>query len=412
MCALPLDAYAEVAGEDVLDQLRQLADRLQGLRVVHVNSSRTGGVAQIINRLVRLMNDLGIDTSWQVIQVPPDFSPVAKSFRDGIRGFPVDLSTEMLDAYKEVNRKNAERLKDELADADVVVIHDSLPAGLLMEVPKRKGKWVWRCHLDASKPHRPVWKYLREIVQNYDASIFSLASFARQLPHPQFIIPPSIDPLSDKNRALDKDQVARVCDDFNLDPSLPLLLQVSRFDRFKDPVGVIRAYRKVKAQLPVQLVLAGDKATDDPEYAQVLKEVEDATDGDPDIHVLHLPPGADQTINALQRAARIVLQKSSREGFGLSVTEAMWKSKPVIGGDAGGISLQVVNYHTGFLVHSSEGAALRIRYLLNRPDLIVQMGVKAKEFVREHFLLTRHLREYLTLMVALIHEGGERIELK
>ena len=413
MDAPTLDAYAEVAGRDVVEHLRQLADRLKGLRVVHVNSTRVGGgVSEILERLIPLMNELGIETTWEVIQGSPEFFQITKSFHNGIQGFSVNLRARLLAVYEEINRENARQLGEALADADVVIIHDPQPARMIHELPKRKGKWVWRCHVDVSKPHRPVWKYLRETVKLYNASIFSLASFAQQLPHPQYIIPPSIDPLSEKNLELPDEEVKIVYEEFDLDPSLPLLVQVSRFDRFKDPIGVIRAYQQVKSQIPVQLVLAGGTATDDPESSEVLAEVEEAAQGDPDIHVLLLPPDADRTINALQRAATIVLQKSTREGFGLTVTEAMWKSKPVIGGHAGGITLQVANYHTGYLVHSPEGAALRIRYLLNHPDLIVQMGVKAREFVREHFLLTRHLREYLTLMVALIHGDGERIMLK
>ncbi|HDO30900.1 MAG TPA: glycosyltransferase, partial [Desulfobacteraceae bacterium] len=276
----------------------------------------------------------------------------------------------------------------------------------------RRGKWIWRCHIDVSRPFRPVWKYLRRFVREYDASIFSLAGFAQTLPHPQYIIPPSIDPLSEKNMELPEDDVRAVFTDFNLDPGRPLLVQVSRFDRFKDPLGVIRAYRLVKKFVPgQQLVLAGGGATDDPEGKIVLHEVREAAAGDPDIHVQSLPPDSNRTINALQRAADIVLQKSVREGFGLTVTEAMWKGKPVIGGNTGGIRLQVINFNTGFLVNTPEGAALRIRYLLHQPEKMHEMGNKAKEFVRENFLLTRHLREYLTLILSLHYGSTDRIEL-
>jgi len=413
MDTTPLEAYAEVAGKDVIEHLRQLARQLEGLKVVHVNSTRMGGgVAEILERLTPLMNELGLSASWEVIEGNPDFFQVTKSFHNAIQGFKINVTKKMLDTYEEVNRENAKILKDRLADADVVIIHDPQPARLIEHVPDRKGKWVWRIHVDVSRPHRPVWKYLREIVKQYDASIFSLADFAQQLPHPQFIIPPSIDPLSEKNLELPEAEVRMVCEEFDLDPERPLLVQISRFDRFKDPVGVIQAYKLVRSQLPVQLVLAGGTATDDPEGEEVLAEVEEAAEGDPDIKVLLLPPEVDRTVNALQRAATVIIQKSTKEGFGLTVTEGMWKAKPVIGGHAGGIKLQVANYHTGFLVHSPEGAALRIRFLLNHPELIVRMGVKAQEFVREHFLLTRHLREYLTLMVALIHGDGDRIFLK
>src|SRR3990167_1874770 len=413
MSATLIDAYSAVVGPEVIGQIKQLAHRLQGIKVVHVNSTREGGgVAEILDRLLPLMNELGIESEWEVITGTAEFYQVTKTFHNALQGIAVNLTNSKLRLYEEVNRKNAGFLHEKMVQADVVFIHDPQPARLIQDVPGRKGKWVWRCHVDVSRPYRPVWKYLREVVQLYDASIFSLAAFAQPLPHPQFLIPPSIDPLSDKNRELSDAEIANVLNEFQLDPCLPILIQVSRFDRFKDPLGVIAAYRMVRSHMPVQLVLAGGTATDDPEGAEVLAEVQAAADGDPDIHILLLPGNANLTINALQRAATLVIQKSLKEGFGLTVTEGLWKGKPVIGGNAGGITLQVVNYHTGFLVHSPEGAAFRIRYLLNHPETIEQMGVKAKNFVREHFLLTRHLREYLTLITALIHGDGDRIELR
>jgi trehalose synthase len=226
-----------------------------------------------------------------------------------------------------------------------------------------------------------------------------------------YLVPPSIDPLSDKNRDLNWMEKESVYQDWGIDPSRPVITQISRFDRFKDPVGVIQAYRLVREYYPVQLVLAGGGASDDPEGKEVLAEVLEAAGDDPDIHVLELPPDSNVTINALQRISDIIIQKSTKEGFGLTVTEAMWKGKPVIGGDTGGIRLQVINYHTGFLVNTPEGAALRIRYLLKNRDRLDEMGNKARGFVQENFLLTRHLREYLTLMSAVLHGLEERIEL-
>jgi len=293
----------------------------------------------------------------------------------------------------------------------MVFIHDPQPLPLLRYCPNRKGKWIWRCHIDLSHPYRPVWRYLRKFVEDYDASIFSLADFAQQLPHNLYLIPPSIDPLSEKNMELDATEVTAVEEKFNLDPGRPLMVQISRFDRFKDPVGVIRAYRLAKTFTPaLQLVLAGGGATDDPEGDAVLAEVRAEADDDKDIHILLLPSDAHRVVNALQRAADIMLQKSIKEGFGLTVTEAMWKGKAVIGGNTGGIRLQVVNHHTGFLVSTPEGAALRIRHLLQCPEKAQEMGKKAKEFVRDNFLITRHLKEYLSLMVALFHGDEERIE--
>ena len=407
---LPLAAYEGIVGSSVVGQLRRLGEKLSGLRVVHVNSTRQGGgVAEILEWMVPLMRDLGLDASWEVIHGDTRFFEITKSIHNGLQGKSVDLSAKDWRIHKDISVQNMERLRPALAGADIVVIHDPQPAALLGCCPERKGKWIWRAHIDISRPFRPVWKFLRGIVGKYDASIFSMSEFAQALPHPQFLVPPSIDPLSDKNRELSPEELEGTRAEFGLDPSRPLLVQISRFDRFKDPVGVIRAYRFVRKVAPVQLVLAGGGATDDPEGNAVLDDVLDASEGESDIHVLLLPSNSHRTVNALQRMADIVLQKSTREGFGLTVTEALWKGKPVIGGDVGGIRLQVVNHHTGFLVNTPEGAAHRIRYLLHHREKILKMGETGREFVRENFLLTRHLREYLTLFLALRTGSGERV---
>jgi len=408
-----LDSYAAVAGEDVIRQLRQLSAPLRGLRVVHVNSTREGGgVAEILNKLIPFKRELGIDTRWEVINGDEVFFDCTKRFHNTLQGLPLDIAPALLRNYEEINAANAERLRPVLGDADIVFIHDPQPAALIRHFPQRKAKWVWRCHIDLSHPHRSTWNYLRGVVRTYDASIFSLADFAQVLPHPVYLIAPSIDPLGDKNVELDPAEIDAECAQFMIDRQRPLMLQVSRFDRFKDPLGVIHAYRLVKEFVPaVQLVLAGGGASDDPEGAAVLAEVRAAADNDADIHVLCLPADAHRTINALQRAADVVLQKSTREGFGLTVTEAMWKGRPVIGGDTGGIRLQIVNHHTGFLVSTPQGAALRARYLLRNHGRLDEMGRQARQFVRENFLITRHLREYLTLMLGLTRGAGDRLEL-
>lgn len=405
----PLAAYEEIVGGATVTQLRRLGERLGGIRVVHLNSTREGGgVAEILEWMIPLMRDVGLDASWEVIQGTPRFYRVTKAIHNGLQGRPVELSLKDWKAYRDVNEQNARRMRPLLEDADVVVVHDPQPAPLLGLCPRRKGKWIWRGHIDVSRPFRAVWKGLRPIVEEYDASIFSMCQFAQPLRHPQFLVPPSIDPLSEKNMALDAAELSRVAGEFLIDRERPLLVQISRFDRFKDPVGVIQAYRLVRKVAPVQLVLAGGGASDDPEGKAVLDEVMEAAGGDPDIHVVLLPASAHRTINAFQRLADIILQKSTREGFGLTVTEGMWKGKPVIGGDVGGIRLQVVNHHTGFLVNSPEGAAHRIRYFLHRRERLREMGEEAREFVRENFLLTRHLREYLMLILAVLRDPGER----
>jgi trehalose synthase len=407
-----LKQYAAIEGERV-DHLRKLAETIRGAKVVHVNSTREGGgVAEILHRMVPLKRELGLDAHWEVIHGDPLFYQCTKQMHNSIQGDRAHISADLLAHYEKVNAGNFDRLRETLEEADVVIVHDPQPAPLLRCCNHRRGKWIWRCHIDASKPHRALWKYLARFVEAYDASIFSLAAFAQPMPNPMYIIQPSIDPLSDKNIDLSREEIETLARPYGLDPEKPVLSQISRFDRFKDPVGVIRAYQMTKAFIPdVQLILAGGTATDDPEGEEVLSEVRAVADDDPDIHVLLLPPDAHRTINAIQRLSDIVLQKSLKEGFGLTVTEAMWKGKPVIGGDTGGIRLQVLNHFSGFRVRTPEGAAMRIRYLLKNKDKRVEIGRSARNFVLENYLLTRHLREYLTLMVALMRGSPERIEL-
>ena len=405
-----LAAYEAIAGSSAVTQLRRLGEKLAGFRVVHVNSTREGGgVAEILEWMVPNMRDVGIDASWEVIRGTSRFFEITKNIHNALQGRPVDVPKKDWRIYQDVNEENAERLRPLLEEADAVIIHDPQPAYLLKLCPGRRGKWVWRAHIDISRPFRPVWKVLRTFVAGYDASIFSMAEFAMPLPHPQFLVPPSIDPLSEKNRELELSVQDGVRAEFGIDRERPLLVQISRFDRFKDPIGVIRAYQLVRKVAPVQLVLAGGGASDDPEGKEVLDDVMEAAEGDPDIHVLLLPSNSHRTINALQRLADIVVQKSTREGFGLTVTEGLWKGKPVIGGDVGGIRLQVTDHHTGFLVNTFEGAAHRIRYLLQHRKQAMQMGSTAREFVRENFLLTRHLRDYLTLLHTIRSGSGDPV---
>lgn len=405
-----LARYAQVTGASVIQHLEQLAAPLKGARVVHVNSTREGGgVAEILQKLIPLKRALGIDARWETISGAAPFYECTKSMHNALQGMDIRIPENLLEEYKATNARCADELEEILNEADFVFIHDPQPAALLEHFPRRRGQWIWRCHIDARHPFRPVWKFLRPWLAAYDASIFSLPEFAQPLPHPQYIIAPSIDPFSDKNRDLPPADIEDVYERFELDPERPMVLQVSRYDRFKDPLGVIRAYRLAAKLTPLQLVLAGGGASDDPEGQAVLQEVQEAAAGDPNIHVLLLPPDAHRTINALQRASDIVIQKSIREGFGLTVAEGMWKAKPVIGGDTGGIRLQVFNHYTGFLVRTPEGAALRIRYLLHRGQLRRQMGEQARQFVRDNFLITRHLREYLTLLVSLQRGCQERV---
>ena len=400
-----LNNYEQIIGSISISKLRQVARELQGVTVVHVNSTKEGGgVAEILYWMIPLMKELGIDASWEIIEGNSDYFHTTKTFHNGLQGNNVYLTDKMIQAYEETVAENNERLRSKLENADFVVIHDPQPAYLYDLCPNKKGKWIWRCHIDASHPNRQVWNYLRSKVNNYDASIFSMPDFAQRLDHPQFIIAPSIDPLSEKNIDLDKIEISNILQSFNIDLERPILCQISRFDRFKDPIGVIKAFNLLNGSFNSQLVLAGGGATDDPEGAAVLEEVRAAAEGNPNIHILMLPPDAHRIINALQRASTIVIQKSLQEGFGLTVTEAMWKNKPVIGGNTGGIRLQVHNHHTGYLVNTPEGAALRIRKLLSNPEQIYTIGRTGKNFVLENYLCNRQLREYLTLMLGL-HKG-------
>jgi trehalose synthase len=406
--AASLDEYRAVIGDRYVDELYRFGERLRGLRVQHINSTRVGGgVAEILTRLVPLMNEVGLAASWDVIDGDEDFFRVTKGFHNAIQGMEVELTSADFDAYLRTNRRNAEKLD---LYGDAVVIHDPQPAAL---IDKRKATQMcfWRCHIDASHPDPRVWRFLEQFVGKFDASIFSAPAFVRPLKIPRFLIAPAIDPLSEKNRPLTDEQVASVCERFGIDRKRPILTQVSRYDRFKDPTGVVRMYRLVKESIDCQLVLAGGSASDDPEGSAVLAEVQEAAAGDPDIKILLLPPTANFEINALQRASTIVIQKSMREGFGLTVTEALWKGKPVIGGATGGIPMQILDGGDGFLVSSPEGAAFRARYLLNHPDAIVEMGRRGMEHVRQNFLLTRNLRDYLLMLLLMRQPKKRRIVL-
>lgn len=397
-----LKKYGEVIGFHAMDSLLAIAERLEGKKIVHVNSTKEGGgVAEILSSMVPLSQELGLDVAWEVIEGDEPFFNCTKTLHNSLQGMAGGLSQSQAGAYMDTNRKNAERLKDVLESADYVFIHDPQPAALLGLFPERKGKWIWRCHIDVSSPNRSVWRFVKKQVEGYDASIFSLPDFAQNLPHPQYLITPSIDPLSEKNRPLAKSEVLKIYEELGIRRDKPVILQVSRFDRFKDPLGVIESYRLAREHVDIRLVLAGGGAADDPESGEVLSAVKEAAAGDPDISVLLLPADAHRTINALQAGADVVMQKSTKEGFGLTVTEAMWKKKPVVGGDVGGIRLQVINRFNGFRVRSPEGAAIRIRYLLTHRWKRERMGVNARQYVLENFLITGQLRNYLSLLISL-----------
>ena len=399
-----LDEYVPIIGQANVDELRFLARRLRGKTVKMVNSTAVGGgVAEILSRLIPLMDDVEVLTKWEVITGGNDFFEVTKAFHNALHGGEYNLTKEAKEVFCTYNEQNRRRMN---FDEDVVIIHDPQPVGLIASKPKSRAKWVWRCHIDLSNPHPDVWGFLRPMVEQYDSAIFSSPAFSRQLQIPQYLFYPCIDALSVKNKLLEESVIDKVCDDFGIDRKRPIVTQVSRFDRLKDPVGVIQAYKLAKRYVDCQLVLAGGGATDDPEGAVVLREVMEAAGDDPDIIILNLPPWSALEINALQQASTIVMQKSLREGFGLTVAEALWKNKPVIAGAVGGIPVQVIHKLTGVLVHSVEGAAYQIRYLLTHPEFAEQLGRNGHEHVKENFLMTTNLRRWLLLFQVMLGQAS------
>jgi len=394
-----LDAYREVVGGTEIDELRSIAERTRKYRFQNINSTPVGGgVAEILTRMVPLLNELGVQTSWDVIKGDQAFFNVTKAFHNALHGYPEKITPEMFEIFRE---NTAVNLRDMVITGDVVLIHDPQPAGLIALREQVGRRWMWRCHIDVSQPNPEVWRFLRPWIERYDAAIFSMPDFAQRLRIPQYQVTPSIDPLSDKNKELPTAVIQQTLEKYGIDPGRPLITQISRYDRLKDPVGVIAAYRMVKKRQDCQLVLAGGGAPDDPEGEQVLHEVQQCAANDKDIHVLLLPPFSDLEINALVRGSTVVLQKSLREGFGLTVSEALWKKKPVIGGAVGGIQVQIINVVTGFLVQSPEGAARRIAELLGDADLRTRLGENGHLHVKENFLITRHIRNYMLVMLAL-----------
>jgi len=395
---VPLDDYAPVIGAGEIEEMRALAKPLAGCSVEMVNSTAVGGgVAEMLNRLVPLAEELGLNIRWEVMTGGDDFFEVTKAFHNALHGEPYHPEPAHFDIFRAYNEQNFKRIP---LDAEFIIIHDPQPAGFIQARSQKAGHWIWRCHIDLSHPNPSVWDFLESYVSQYDGAIFSSPQFARQLQIPQYLFFPAIDPLAEKNHELEPEFIMQVLARYSIDPIRPILTQISRFDRLKDPVGVIRAYRIVRRYFDCQLVLAGGSASDDPEGAQVLKEVKQAAEDDPDIKVLELPPWAPLEVNALQRASTIVLQKSLREGFGLTVSEALWKKKPVVASAVGGIPNQIIHKHTGLLAHSVEGTAYQVRFLLSHPEIAARLGENGHAHVKENFLITQNLKRYLTLFLA------------
>jgi len=402
-----IEKYEKIIGEDELYGLVKIAEKLKDFSILHVNSTRAGGgVAEILNRMVPLMRDLGLNVDWKVIRGDNEFFRVTKSFHNSLQNGYGELPPNAFETYEKWQEINASEIP---LDYDIIMIHDPQPLGLIKF--RKKGKWIFRCHVDISNPYAPVWEFLKKKIENYDSMIISTPAFARDdVSIPQFIIPPSIDPLSIKNQPIPEITVKRILYKYGIDTERPLVVQISRFDYAKDPIGVIKSFKLAKEHIDgLQLAYVGSPATDDPEGEEVYEKTVKEAGDDKDIHLLMLPPYSDLEINAFQTGASVVLQKSIKEGFGLTVSEAMWKKKVVIGGRTGGIPLQIIHGITGYLVDNIEGAAHYIIHTLKNPEISQKIGENAHDHVKNNFLITRHMREYISVM---LYVTGRNEEMK
>jgi trehalose synthase len=392
--------YTHLAGRPLIEEIRELAEGLAGLKVLHLSATAFGGgVSEILYTLTPLMRDVGIDAEWQVIVGREEFFNATKLMHNALQGNPQNLSAEEWTVYERYNEMNAGQLE---GGWDVVIVHDPQPAAVRHHVPEKAGAWIWRCHIDLSTPNEETLGRIVPLVREYDLSVYHLEQYVPATLDGNAtvrICPPAIDPLSPKNMALSPEDAAFVCDQFGVDVDRPLICQVSRFDPWKDPIGVIDAYRSVSEEMPdVQLALVGSMATDDPEGWEYFNSTLEYAQSDPDIKILNnLNNVGAIEVNAFQSQADVVIQKSVREGFGLTVTEALWKARPVIGGDVGGIPLQIEDGRTGFLVSTPDECAARALEYLREPELGKRLARAGKEHVRTHFLTPRLLRDWLRI---------------
>jgi len=390
--------YTHIVGRGLVDEIRELAEPLKGKRIVHLSAtSFGGGVSEILYTLIPLMRDIGLEVEWQVIYGREEFFNATKLMHNALQGNPQDLTEDQWATWEQYNEMNARELG---RDWDVCIVHDPQPAALRSLVPEKARAWVWRCHIDISTPNPATLERLLPYMQQYAATLFHVDKYVPAgLDGGVNIVPPAIDPLASKNMALSLEDASFVCKQFGIDVKRPMLCQVSRFDPWKDPLGVIDAYRRVKEERPdVQLALVGSMASDDPEGWDFYNSTLEHAEGDPDIHILNNfnNVGAIE-VNAFQSLADVVIQKSTREGFGLTVSEALWKGRPFIGGDVGGIPLQVQNGLSGYLVSSVDECAERCLDIVNDPALGRALGRRGKEHVRSRFLTPRYLRDYLKI---------------
>jgi trehalose synthase len=388
-----VEDYEPLVGGETVERILQKASRLRDLHIVNVNSTYYGGgVAELLSSLTLLMNGAGIKTGWRVIQGRPDFFSITKKMHNALHGADINLTDLKLSIYEEVAYENAMRLH---IDHDVIIVHDPQPLPIIRHY-RKKTPWIWRCHVDLSTPNRDLWACLSRIIELYDAVVLSLPEYAQPLNTAQRFILPAINPFSSTNKELSDDEIDDRLEHYNIPTDLPLVVQVSRFDKWKDPHGVIEAFKIARKQVDCTLVLVGNVATDDPEGQEVFSSV--CKCAEERIRILSVQDSA--LVNALQRRAAVVLQKSTREGFGLTVTEAMWKGACVVGGNVGGIRRQIRDGENGFLVETVEQAAERIVQLIDNPKLRQAIGKRARETVRERFLSTRLMEQWLDLIAS------------
>jgi trehalose synthase len=407
MNAPSLFDYSDVVGPDIIEELTILASHVGDRSIKMVNSTAVGGgVAEMLHRVVPLLNELGVQVEWDVIKGDEPFFEITKAFHNALQGKEERFSEKVLDTYLEYNEMNFRAMS---FDQDLIVIHDPQPAAMIRWMDKRKNRWVWRCHIDLSHPNEQLWQFMKPLIEQYDAAIFTSALFSPQLRIPQYRFYPAIDPLDDKNKRMEPSYVEQVFAKYGIPRDKPIITQISRYDPWKDPVGVVQAFKMARKYVDCRLLLVGDKAADDPESEKILAQVRSEAGDHPDIHLLLFSPSIATEINAFQRGSDIVLQKSLKEGFALTVSEALWKSRPVIAGAVGGIPAQIIDGHTGVLVHTVEGASLAIRLLLNQPEYARQLGESGHRRVKDEFLITKNLKRYLLLLLALDHPRGGTI---
>jgi len=393
-----VEDYIPIVGQSCIDDLRLLGERLKSKVIQHINSTPVGGgVAEILNRMVPMLRELGVDTKWDVIKGGEQFFEVTKKFHNALHGRAEEITKRDFEIFTETSQQNIENVN---TYGDIVFIHDPQPIALIKK--KAANKWLWRCHVDVSNPNERVWGFLMDFIVQYDSAVFSAPAFSRKLPIRQFLISPSIDPLSDKNKELPQETISSVLRKYNIKKDKPIITQISRFDRLKDPLGVIEVFLQVKKYINCQLILAGGTAEDDPEGIKVFEEVQEKAKDNKDIHIVLLPHN-DIEVNALQRASDVIVQKSIREGFGLTVAEALWKAKPVVASNVGGIPLQIKHKYSGLLCHSIEGASFAIKQLLSSPGYAKRLGENGREHIKNNFLITRHLRDYMLLFLSLYY---------